>query len=293
MLSSFKVLRLNERVMVWLRLYSHQLTPASIPSDDFFQSISMYCISLNMFAFQVASAAFVYSNTSVVVDALRTGMVTVGVGQALGMFLCVGCNIGTVKLLHQKLQAIIDQAAKGTFTSIKCRWFRWKWTFHSFADGHGHIVNMYWEIEEKCCQYTKLMLYYIYCHQMPVNAALTYAIYCIYTGDVNTSAWILPFNVAVPFDTQFVRGWLYKWFFEFTAGFAYILCMIIPTTYFFSFCLYIVGICSHFDMLVNEIRCDVEYIESDPNESNEYSKMWNCVRQKFVQLIDIHVNLLE
>lgn len=135
------------------------------------------------------------------------------------------------------------------------------------------------------------MLYYIYGHQMPVNVALMYAIYCIYTGDLNASAWILPFNVAVPFDTHFIWGWLLKWFFEFSAGFAYILCMIIPTTYFISFCLYIVGICSHFDVLADEIRCDVEEILY--NESENHSNMWHDVQKKFFQLIEIHVNTLE
>lgn len=115
-MDAFKVLRLNELVLVWLRIYPHQLTVAtSVPSKGFFKSISVHYISLNLFAFIVASGAFVYQNLANVMDALRTGTVTFGSGQALGMFLSIGCNIDKVKLLHQKLQAIVDQAAKGSW----------------------------------------------------------------------------------------------------------------------------------------------------------------------------------
>lgn len=141
---------------------------------------------------------------------------------------------------------------------------------------------MYWETERKCSLYTKSMLYYIYFHQMPCVAALTYAIYCIYTNDIDTSAWNLPFSVFVPFDTQTVLGWLFCWFFELIAGFVYILSMIIPTTYFFGFCLYIVAICNHFDLLVDKFNEDIEQI-----------LMRHDVRKNVLQLIDIHVNVLE
>lgn len=294
MTPSFKVLRLNELVMLWLRIYSHRLAPDTILADDFFKSITTYYIWFNMFAFIGTSAAFVCQNTSNIMDALRTAMVVVGSSQALGMFSSFGCKITKVKLLHQKLQAIVDQAAKGkserlVFENlIDCFLCFW-----NFADGHRHIVDLYWAIEQKCCFYTKLMLYYIYSHQMPVVAALAYGIYCICIGDFNTSAWNLPFNVAVPFDTQSIRGWLLKWFFEFSAGFAYILCMIIPTTYFFCFCLYLMGICSHFDVLVNEIKFDVDELQCHTNQQENSPTIWYCVRKKLFQLIDIHVNALE
>lgn len=112
-MSPFKVLELNELVMVWLRIYPHHLTANSIPTNDSFKSITVFYISFNLLAFIVTSAMFVYQNTSYVVIALRTGMVVVGSSQALGMFLSVCFNSNKVKMLHQKLQAIVDQAAIG------------------------------------------------------------------------------------------------------------------------------------------------------------------------------------
>lgn len=69
-----------------------------------------------MIGFIAASAVFVYQNISNVVTALRTGMVTIGSTQVLGMGLSVGCKIDQVKVLHQKLQTIVDQAAEGICT---------------------------------------------------------------------------------------------------------------------------------------------------------------------------------
>lgn len=108
MLPPFKVLELIEQFMIWLRIFTHPLNDSAAVF-----SISMYFVSLDMLALIVTSAAYVYQNLSNIVDALRTGMVVVGLSQALGMFLCVGWNIGIVKMLHMKLQAIVDQAAKG------------------------------------------------------------------------------------------------------------------------------------------------------------------------------------
>lgn len=298
-MSPFKVLELNELVMVWLRIYPHHLTANSIPTNDFFKSITVFYISFNLLAFIVTSAMFVYQNTSYVVIALRTGMVVVGSSQALGMFLSVCLNSDKVKMLHQKLQAIVDQAAIGAcikFTIFnKTQKFNRKLNFFLALnlDGHHNIVDMYWEIEQKCCFYTKLLLYYIYGHQMPVVAALSHAIYCICTGDFNTSVWDLPFSVVVPFDTQSIWGWLLKWLFEFGAGFAYILCMIIPTTYFFCFCLYIVAICNHFELMIDHIRFDIEQIQSDTTGRHKHANMWHDVRKNVFQLIDMHVNALE
>lgn len=110
-MSSFKVLKLNELVMVRLRIYMRQLAD---PIGDFFESISMYYIAFNMLAFIATSMTFVYQNASNIMIALRTMMVVVGTSQALGMFLCIGSNVTTVKMLHIKLQTIVDQTAKGT-----------------------------------------------------------------------------------------------------------------------------------------------------------------------------------
>lgn len=66
-----------------------------------------------MMAFNATSAVFLYQNVSDIVIALRAAMTILGTIQALGMFISVGCEIDKVKMVHQKLQSIVDQAAKG------------------------------------------------------------------------------------------------------------------------------------------------------------------------------------
>lgn len=103
--------------MVWLHLFSHPLTADSIPSNDFFKPIATYYILFFVVGFITASAVFMYQNASNIVLALRTGTVLVGTCQALGMFLSVGCKFAKVQGIHQKLQEIVDRAAKGNFNA--------------------------------------------------------------------------------------------------------------------------------------------------------------------------------
>lgn len=137
------------------------------------------------------------------------------------------------------------------------------------------------------------MFYCIFCHQMPCVAALGYAIYCISKNDFDTSAWNLPFDVVVPFDTRPVWGWLLKWLFELNCSIAYILAMIIPTTYFFCFCLYIVAICNHFDALVDSFHLNIEQFQSDAIDRSKHLDLWVGVRNNILQLIGVHLNVLE
>lgn len=152
---------------------------------------------------------------------------------------------------------------------------------------------MYWETEQKCFLFTKRMLKYIYFHQMANVAALGYAISCICKNDFETSTWNLPFNLVVPFDTRPVWGWLLKWLFELSCGFAYTLGMIIPTSYFFCFCLYIVAICNHFELMVDMIRLDIKKVQSGRRKRRKCVKMWIKIRKNIFQMIDIHSNVVE
>ena len=114
MSSPFKVLKSNEQFMVWFRIYTHPLSDVSHVDHDFFKSITVYCVTFTEISFIVSSVVLVCLNVSDnIMVALRTAMVIAGTSQALGMFLSVGITIDKVKLLHIKLQEIIDQTAKG------------------------------------------------------------------------------------------------------------------------------------------------------------------------------------
>lgn len=113
-MSSFKVLKLNELMMVWIRIFPERLTANSPTTNEFFNSLTTHYILLHILGFIAASAGFLCQNKSDVAVALPTAMVIMGSSQALSMFLCLGCKLDKVKMLHQNLQAIVDQAAEGS-----------------------------------------------------------------------------------------------------------------------------------------------------------------------------------
>lgn len=151
---------------------------------------------------------------------------------------------------------------------------------------------MYRSTERKCRKFTKFYLYYICCNQSSFVAALGFATYSICIGITDTSQWILPFNLVVPFDTRPLWGWFLHWFFQFSASLSYTLCMIIPTTYFSCFCRYIAAICQHIEILIDSIRFDVNQIHGDAkNQPN--TSAWQNVYSKITELIDLHVKVME
>lgn len=156
---------------------------------------------------------------------------------------------------------------------------------------------MYRSTEHNCRKFTKFYLYYICCNQSSFVAALSFATYSICMGHTDTSQWILPFNLVVPFNTEPLWGWFLHWFFQFSASLSYTLCMIIPTTYFACFCRYIAAICQHIEILIDSIRFDVKQIHDDPkNQPNDKSSTnfaWQNVYSKLTELIDLHVNVME
>lgn len=292
MLSSFKVLKLNEQIMIWLRIYNHHSFVEMANSFSFV----MYCISLDLFAFIVSSAVFVYQNTSNIISALRATMVGMGSIQALGMFLYVVWNIDRSKLLHRKLQAFVDQAAKGK--NAKEIWISLlKFILRAFAwltlDGPSHMTEIYWATEQKCHRSSRLLLDYMFLSLSACVTSFNYAMYCICAGNMDTSTWNLPFNLVVPFDTESPWGWLLFWLFQSSTAISYTLCMIVPSMHFVGFCRYIVAICKHFELLADAIGLEVEQFQRSTKNRQKHLDMWHRIREKLSQLIDHHVNVLE
>lgn len=152
---------------------------------------------------------------------------------------------------------------------------------------------MYRSTEQKCRKFTKFYLYYICCNQSSFVAALGFAISSICVGNLDTSAWNLPFNLVVPFNTEPLWGWFLHWYFQFTASLSYTLCMIIPTTYFVCLCRYIAAICNHFKLLIDSIRFDVEQIQYNSKNRQNNTDVWQNVHTKLIELVDLHVNAME
>lgn len=134
----------------------------------------------------------------------------------------------------------------------------------------------------------------MYGNALPMVVALNHAIYCICVGNRDTSAWNLPFNLVVPFNTETLGGWFLYWLFQLSGNIAYSLCIIIPTTHFTGFCRYIVAICNHFELLLEKIRFDFKQIRNSTKvHRQKYMEVRHNVQEQLFQLIEHHVNVLE
>lgn len=155
-------------------------------------------------------------------------------------------------------------------------------TDHNNAANVSKMANsMYWTIELKYRKFTKRMFYYG-CFQVSTFVApLLQPIAEICMGNVDITAWNLPFNAASPFDMQTILGWLLTWFFQVNVSFAYGLCMILMTTDFVGSCHYISSICNHFELLINAMHLDTE------------QQMWSNVQGKIQRAIERHIDIYE
>lgn len=102
----FIVLEFNQNFMAFIGISSHQLTE---PSNEFFRSIAAYFILFNLLGWCiVSSSVFVYQNIENLELALVTALIIVAGFQSGGMFLAVGLKMAAVKMVHLRLQEIVN-----------------------------------------------------------------------------------------------------------------------------------------------------------------------------------------
>lgn len=152
------------------------------------------------------------------------------------------------------------------------------------------MTDIYWKYEQKCRKYTIHMIRYVFCHQQTLVVALVHSIYCICTGNLETSTWGLPFYMAVPFDTARIFNWFILWFFQFNTIFSYSLPMSSTTLYFVCCCLYIAAACDHFKFVIHSVN---ESVKKYRNMPQNYVEMHRRITQNISQAIDIHSKIYE
>lgn len=104
---SFKVLKHNQSLMSRLGIYSYRLNE---PTNEFFKSITGLYMLFIVIAFYLASGScFIYKNLAQLRMALEGLLLVIAGLQCGGMFFNIGLEMKTVKALHIKLQAIVDE----------------------------------------------------------------------------------------------------------------------------------------------------------------------------------------
>lgn len=153
------------------------------------------------------------------------------------------------------------------------------------------MFNIYWRIEQKCRKCTKLIAFY------PLNlmflAAVLYSIYCISIGNLDTSTWILPYTLSVPFNTRSIHGWYALWFIQTQIGISYSAVLVTISTYFVCCCFYIVGLCENFDYLINTLEESDEASNGQTENAMSNKQRIRIMKVNFSKSVIIHNKIFE
>lgn len=194
-----------------------------------------------------------------------------------------------IKVLHLNLQEIVDKGTQNRFfdSYFTCVFF----TFFSLFNALD-VFEMYWKNEQKCRKFTKTITHYVYFNQMIFFVYFIQSIYCICTGNYDTSTWSLSSKITVPFNTETIWGWYLLWFVHFNMGFSYVLSMVSITSYFVCCCFYISTICDHFDL---HIKSADKYSDQLLKKKKQKKRkgIYRSIKNSIFQAIDIHVQVLQ
>lgn len=154
-------------------------------------------------------------------------------------------------------------------------------------------MSIYRKTEKKCRNLTKFIsIGYLLDAATLFTAAVIYSFYCMWSGNFDTTTWLLPYNLYLPFDTSTIYLWYVLWLMQCYIGLVYSLSVTCVTTYFESCCLYIVALCEHSNALIQSFSLSIEwYRKSQRIEMNKQS-----VKEQKLQLnkiIELHIMIYE
>lgn len=93
-------------LMNWLGIYSYRLTERTV---EFFKFFISYFIVVHIAAACISSAVFVLRETSQFNFKLEACIIVIGSTQCGGAYINIGMKMRMVKVLHLKLQQIVDK----------------------------------------------------------------------------------------------------------------------------------------------------------------------------------------
>lgn len=123
-----------------------------------------------------------------------------------------------------------------------------------------------------------------------------YSIYSMLCGDFDTTAWILPMHLVVPFGTDTLWGWYLMLIIQINMSLAYALCVVPITAYFVSCCFYIGTICDHFDRLIQSSSKFFKVINENRQchrTARVSVKTHEKAKERFCEGINLHIEIFE
>lgn len=160
------------------------------------------------------------------------------------------------------------------------------------TDPNSEDFQMYHDVEQMCRKYTKSYAIIILLNVMSLTGPLLHSFFCLITGVYDTSKWIVPFKFVVPFDTRPIWKWYMQWIYGLISILAYTGTMASLSAHFISCCLYIQGICRHFELIIDSIQDDVRQNEIETKPS-QYRMRSLEIKMKTCKLVGTHINAVE
>lgn len=109
----FEVLKKSQSLMSLLGIYSYRLTE---PTNEFFKSpIALHILVTLISTQMISSGLFVSKNLEQFTMAIDGLLVCIAGTQSSGMFFSIGLKMKKIKLLHLKLQDIVDAVVSSMF----------------------------------------------------------------------------------------------------------------------------------------------------------------------------------
>lgn len=121
--------------------------------------------------------------------------------------------------------------------------------------------------------------------------SLIISIVSILMGKYDTSKWILPLDLVVPFNTESVFGWYWLWFYNLQLNIAYSVCLALTISHFICGCFYICGICEHSHFLVQSLKNLKSVQTEDDGIKNQKRNLQ--IKQTLCEFIDTQNNVFE
>lgn len=162
---------------------------------------------------------------------------------------------------------------------------------NQLVEDEPNVHKLYWNAEQNSRKIT-VKLSYIMLTTGTVILPTIKSIFDISNGKYDTSAWVLPFFISVPFNTESILGWYLLLLININIGVAYTLSMCTITSYFISCCYYVTAICKHFDFMIDTIENDVQFYKYEKNfhKSNELDKK---IKENLCKSMEIHNKVYE
>lgn len=166
----------------------------------------------------------------------------------------------------------------------------WNFILVKCLGQHDEMFSIYWGIEQKCRKYSKIIHSFVISNQSMFVASFLNSLYNILIENFETSSWLLPFQISVPFNTDTIGGWYVLYLMQFSMGIAYSTCISSTVAYFVCCCLYIGGMCDQINFMIRSITNEVKLNQHEKNPL-KFQKRNLKIKQDLCKLVESIVNM--